>query len=145
MSCKFESDESSKIIEKIIQGDFSSILNKLCYINENNIYINYIYFKHLATTNTYSIIQQYVTNYIDIILNTYDFFEVHVNLTKLSLIDFDKHKNFIKSVSLILKDKYPDKLGKCYVYNSPSFFSQIYNFISLFIEKETLTKFQFLL
>ena len=39
-----------------------------------------------------------------------------------------------------LKDKYPEKLAKCYVYNAPFIFTQIFNIVSMFIDKETQKK-----
>ena len=138
------SEESCKIVDKIIKGDFNYVLNKMCNIQSNNVYIDHLYFKHLATRDTYPIIQQYVSHLLNTILNEHGHFIVHVNLNKLTLSDFDKHKDFIKSVSMLLKDTYPDKLKLCYVYNAPIFFSQIYNFVGLFIDKETLSKVQLL-
>ena len=63
-----------------------------------------------------------------------------MNLKKLTLIDIDKHKEFIQDMSVYLKDKYPDKLIKCYIHNAPFVFSQIFNIVSLFIDKDTQTK-----
>jgi hypothetical protein len=65
---------------------------------------------------------------------------VHVNMKSLSLTEIDKHKMFIQQMSQILQEKYPDKLSKCYIYNSPFIFSQIFNFVSMFVDKETLKK-----
>jgi hypothetical protein len=69
-------------------------------------------------------------------------FNVHANLKNLTLADIDKHKEFIQNISIILKQKYTNKLTKCYIYNAPFVFSQILNIVSLFIDKETQTKIQ---
>jgi hypothetical protein len=89
---------------------------------------------------TYSIIINYVTNNIDTILSNNEKFTVYVNLKKLTLVDIDKHKDFIHDLSLFLKNKYPNKLTKCYIYNAPFVFSQIFNIVSLFIDKDTQLK-----
>jgi hypothetical protein len=65
---------------------------------------------------------------------------VHVNMKGLSITEIDKHKTFIQQMSKILQEKYPDKLSKCYVYNSSFIFSQIFNFVSMFVDKDTLKK-----
>jgi hypothetical protein len=130
----------SKIASKINTGEWTGILEGLCSIKDNAIVLDYIYFKHFATKITYSIILNHITNNIDIILSKNEKFNVHVNLKKLTLIDIDKHKEFIQDMSVYLKDKYPDKLSKCYIYNAPFVFSQIFNIVSLFIDKDTQTK-----
>jgi hypothetical protein len=61
-------------------------------------------------------------------------------MKKISLTDVDKHKLFIQNFSSYLKENYPDKLSKCYIYNAPVIFKQILNIISVFIDKETQTK-----
>jgi hypothetical protein len=133
-------DYSEKIVSKINTGEWKCILEGLCSIKDNAIVLDYIYFKHFATKMTYSIILNHITNNIDIILSKKEKFIVHVNLKKLTLIDIDKHKEFIQDMSIYLKDKYPDKLSKCYIYNAPFVFSQIFNIVSLFIDKDTQTK-----
>ena len=133
-------DYSEKIISKIKNGEWNDIFEGLCSIKDNVLILDYIFFKHFATKVTYSIIINYVTNNIDTILSNNEKFTVYVNLKKLTLGDIDKHKDFIHDLSLFLKDKYPDKLTKCYIYNAPFVFSQIFNIVSLFIDKDTQLK-----
>ena len=45
-----------KIINQIKKGNLNDILSKLCFVNENAVLINYIYFKYLATETTYNYI-----------------------------------------------------------------------------------------
>ena len=129
-----------KIINQIKKGNLNDILSKLCFVNENAVLINYIYFKYLATKTIYNYILTYITNNIDNVLSKNNEFIVHVNMQKLSISDVDKHKLFITNLSLYLKEKYPDKLLKCYIYNAPFMFKQIFNMISVFIDKETQEK-----
>ena len=131
---------SEKIINKIKQGESEFILNGLCTNKNNEIYLDYIFFKHFASVSTYSIILNIIINKINNILKSHNTFTVHANLKNLSISDVDKHKTFIGGLSSILKEKYPNKLHKCIIYNSPLIFSQIYGIISLFIDKETQTK-----
>ena len=135
-----EYESSEKIMNKIQKGELNDILSKLCFINENNIVIDYIYFKYLATNTTYNYILMYITNNINNILSKNNEFIVHVNMKKILLTDIDKHKIFIQNFSSYLKENYPDKLSKCYIYNAPTIFKQILNIISVFIDKETLKK-----
>jgi hypothetical protein len=55
-------------------------------------------------------------------------------------LEIDKNKLFIQQMSSILKEKFPDKLNLCYIYDAPYLFKQIYSFLSLLIDKKTLGK-----
>jgi hypothetical protein len=127
-------------IDKIKKGNLNDILSELCYVKNNAVIINYIYFKYLATEKTYNYILIYITNNIDNVLLKHSEFIVQVNMHKLSISDIDKHQSFIKNLSFVLKEKYPNKLLKCYIYNAPFLFKQIFNMISVFIDKETQEK-----
>jgi len=131
---------SDKIVFKINNGEWGDIFKGLCNILDNGIVLDYIYFKHFATNLTYNMIINYITSNIDTILLKNEGFIVYVNLAKLTLADIEKHKDFIKEISLFLKSKYPDKLTKCYIHNAPFVFTQIFNIVSLFIDKDTQTK-----
>lgn len=135
-----ENSSSEKIVEKIRNGEWKDILDNLCFIKENEIILNYIYFKHFATKETYNYILNYITNNIDIVLSKNREFTVHVNMKSLTIIDIDKHKSFIYTISGYLKDKYPQKLAKCYVYNAPYIFAQFFAIVSLFVDKDTQKK-----
>ena len=127
-------------IEKIKKSNENEILKKLCYIKEKCLNLNYIYFKYFATKETYPYILNYISNNIDSVLLDNDNVVVHINMKKLSISDIDKHKGFIQYISLYFQEKYPNKLAKCYIYNSPFVFNQLYNIICMFIDKETQKK-----
>lgn len=131
---------SEKIVDKIKKGEWSDVLSNMCFIKENNLILNYIFFKHFAIQQTYSFILKHITNNIDKILLTSSDFIVCVNMKNLTIIDIDKHKLFIQNISGYLKDKYPQKLSKCYIYNAPFVFAQFFNIVSMFIDKETQKK-----
>ena len=135
-----ENTSSEKIIDKVRNGNWNDIFKGICCIKENNIVLNYIYFKYIANDETYSYIMNHITNNIDQILQTNNEFSVHVNMKSLTIVDIDKHKEFVQQISLFLKDNYPDKLEKCYVYNAPFMFSNFFNIVSMFIDKETQKK-----
>jgi len=134
------SNSSEKIILKIKKGEWNDIYKGLCHVTNNSITMEYIFFKYFATKDTYSVIQRLLTNSIETILLNNDNFIFHVNMKYLTISEFDKHKDFIQYISKLLKDNYPNKLYKCYVYNAPFMFSQVLSIISLFVDKETMTK-----
>lgn len=135
-----ELDTSEKVISKINNGEWGDIFHGLCKFKDNNIIIDYTFFKYFATKETYSIILTHISNIIDNVLMYYDQFYVYVNMKNLTLVEIDKHKMFIQNISGFFKTKYPNKLTKCYIYNAPYVFSQIFNLICLFIDKETQEK-----
>lgn len=136
----FVNSSSEKIIDKIKKHEWDDIFKGICSIKGNSIILNYIYFKHIAKEETYSYILNYITNNIDEVLASNNEFIVHVNIKKLTIVEIDKHKDYIKHISEFLKNKYPEKLAKCYVYNAPFIFAHFFNIISLFIDKETQRK-----
>ena len=131
---------SDAIITKIKCGEWDEILSKLCSEKNNYVVIEYPYFKFVATAETYDTIVSLICSHIEKILKKKDSFSVHLNLKMLTLADIDKHKNFIQYLSTFLKDKYPQKMDKCYIYNAPFVFSQLFHIISMFIDKETQSK-----
>jgi sulfatase maturation enzyme AslB (radical SAM superfamily) len=133
-------NSSEKIIEKVRNGEWEEILRGLCYIKEKSIILNYIYFRNLANEETYDYILNYIIHNIDNVLNENRNFIVHVNMKNLTVNDINKHKNFIQVMSTILKERYPEKLLKCYIYNAPFIFAKIFNIVSIFIDKETQKK-----
>jgi hypothetical protein len=136
-----KSDSSEKIIEKVKNGEIEEILNNLCFVNEtNSIVLNYLYFKYIATKETYKYIMDFIINVIDKCLIHKSSFSVFVNMKGMKLIDIDKHRHFIQNMSTLLKDRYPNKLEKCFIHNAPIIFTQLYSVICLFIDKETQTK-----
>lgn len=135
-----ENSSSEKILDKIKNGGWKDILNGLCSIKENSIILNYVYFKYIANNETYNHILNYITNNIDNILVTNNYFIVHVNMKNLSIVDIDRHRTFIQQISRFLKNKYPQKLSKCYVYNAPFIFAQFFAIVSMFIDKDTQKK-----
>jgi len=136
----FDNITSEKIILQIKSGEWQDIYKGLCSIKDNSMIIDYIFFRYFATKETYPIIQAIITFNIDTILKTSDIFNVYVNMKSLTISEVDKHKDFIQQITQMLKDRYPDKLSKCYIYNAPFIFSQVFNIISFFVDKPTLDK-----
>jgi hypothetical protein len=80
---------------------------------------------------------------IENVLTKYQTFIIHANIEKLTLLEVEKNKDFIQNMSCILKDRFPDKLEKCFIHEGSFIFKQIYNLISIFIDKPTLKKVHF--
>ena len=137
----FETPETPEIIiGKLKKGEWNDILNSLCKVDANSMYLDYIYFKYFATKETYGILTNYIMSRINNILLAYDAFTVHVNMKTLTVLEIDKHMTFIQSISSLLKESYSNKMNKCYVYNATFVFSKVLKLVSLFIDPETQQK-----
>jgi hypothetical protein len=135
-----EKQIAEKIISNIQNGDLHEISHGLCNVRDNSIILDYRYFKHFASKDTYNYIMTNVTTHINNIISSHDKFVVHVNIKSLTVLEVDKHKLFIQFFSNYLQENYPNKMHKCYVHNPPFVFSQIFNMVSMFIDKETQNK-----
>jgi glycyl-tRNA synthetase alpha subunit len=121
-------------------GKFEELLNHFCQVKENDILINYYYFKYLGTLKTYNIFTNLVIKHIDDILKNYEQFNIHVSINKLSVMEIHKHLSYIRNVADLLKNKYQNKMKKCCIYNSSNLFSQIYEIIVPLIDIDTQQK-----
>lgn len=129
---------------KITKENLEELLHKFCYIKINNeIIINFENYKSVRN----QIDNNYILNYLIFVfenaLTKFDTFIVHANIKKLTLLEMDKNKDFICEMTSILKVKFNNKLEKCIIYEGSYIFKQIYNLLSLFIDKDTLSKIQF--
>jgi len=119
------------------------IIHHLCFnINKNDIILDYKYFKMCAFQETYEILIKYIVDVINTVLLAYPDFSFHINMKSLTLSDIDKYYTFIQSISETLKSAFPNKLNKCCIYNAPFIFSQLFNTLSCFIDKNTQKKIQ---
>jgi hypothetical protein len=124
----------------------NDLLLGFCNINEDNdIMLNYSYLKiikQLIQTLDNNFIIDHVVEMIELVLTKNVYFTVHVSLKLLTISDIEKYYSFISNISERLKKKFPDKLEKCFIYNAPFIFSQIFNIISSFVDKPTIVKIQ---
>jgi hypothetical protein len=115
----------------------------LCYVADKNdkmLVLDYKHFKQFATKENYQEITCHITNNINNILSRHQQFSVFVNMKGLTISEIEKHQHFIQAISVYLKDRYPNMLEKCYIMNAPFVFSQIFNIVSMFIDKTTQSK-----
>lgn len=118
-------------------------LNELCYINlDNDIILNYDYFRYIANSNTYHIIIQHIIDTFENCLSKQQTLTIHLYTKSLTLTELDKHLQFIKFFAETLKTRFPDKLEKCFVYDVSFVFYQCYSIISNFLDKKTQQKIQ---
>jgi hypothetical protein len=134
----------SNLEKKITEEQLKELLHHFCHVKENNeISINYEYFKHVNVFIEKPQILNYLIYIIQTVLNNFDTFTVHANIKKLTLLEMDKNKDFIFEASNILKTTFNDKLDLCFIYEGSFIFKQIYNLISTFVDKSTLNKIRF--
>jgi len=138
------SNFSQSINMKINENKLQELLHNFCSVKTNNeIVINYKYFKIINTFIDKNNILNYLIFIVDNVLKNYDTFIVHVNIEKLTLLEIDKNRDFVQNMSNILRDRFPDKLEVCFIYEGSFIFKQVYNLLSLFVDKKTLKKIKF--
>ena len=126
-------------------NDYEDFLKKTCFVyKENHIVINYSYLKWIIKNGIYTneSLIEYIMNVFKETLNYHKKFILHINSNHLTMMDIDKYYLFIKNISLIMKESFPNKLDKCFVYNAPFIFSKLFSILSVFIDKATLQKIQ---
>jgi hypothetical protein len=136
----FEEIPKEQVIQYFQTGKFQELLNYYCNVQENDIIINYYYFKYLANSQTYDIFTNLMIGYIDDVLTNHDKFNVHISINKLSVMEIHKHIGYIRIMTDLLKSRYQDKMGKCSIYNASNIFSQIYEIIVPYIDTDTQKK-----
>ena len=132
--------KTTKIIEKIRQGNVQEVLNGIGHIKDRGLVIDVKYIKHFANQYTYDIITSHFDAIFSELLKYHDTYSIYVNLQSFSLTDIEKHYYFCKNMATYFSEKYPDKLYKCYIYNASFVFESLLKIMSTFIDKETLSK-----
>ena len=129
---------------KLNEEKMNELLYNFCHIKmKNEIDVHYKYFKLINTNVDNNNILKYLIFIVENVLQTYDTFIVHVNVEKLTLLEVEKNRDFIIAMSNILKERFPDKLDSCIIYEGSFIFKQIYKLLSIIIDKNTLKKIRF--
>jgi len=129
---------------KTNEEKLNDLLHNFCHIKKNNeLEIQYKYFKIINTFIDKTHILNYLIFIIENTLLRYETFSVRVNIEKLTLLDVEKNKGFIMDMSNLLKERFPDKLDVCIIHEGSFIFKQIYSLLSVFIDKNTLKKIRF--
>jgi hypothetical protein len=142
IDCTFDMP-AEQVYNHITQASSSQeILDKVCYIIDNCIYMDYRFFKPIGNPTVYEPLVAHIIEKIKQVLLLTPALIVHVSLKGFSIREMEKHMNFFKYISIALDTRYPKKLTTCYVYNSSSMFTQLFSLLSYFIDKDTLNKVQ---
>ena len=132
-----DEQEESCQSDKIDQTNYAKLL-LVCHNISENVYLDYPMFKQ--QTNISHVTDHIITVLINA-LTFKDKFILYLNVKSLSITDVEKYYSFMQYFSLIMKTMFPEKLLKCHIINTPSFFKQIFSVFSIFIDKHTLKKF----
>uniref|UniRef100_A0A6C0AZ04 CRAL-TRIO domain-containing protein n=1 Tax=viral metagenome TaxID=1070528 RepID=A0A6C0AZ04_9ZZZZ len=130
--------------KNIIKICLTELLSKLCFVIDNQIVLDYRYFKFIATKENYQFIIQYIVSIMETMIKGHDqdknTLTFHVNMSSITLLHIEKYYSFIQELSEVLKQTFPDTLETCYIYNAPFIFSKLFSVVSVFIDKKTLSK-----
>jgi hypothetical protein len=132
---------NSNLNLKLNEDKLQELLYNFCHIDSNDhVVLNYKYFKIVSNIIDNNNILNYLIFIVEHVLKNLETFVAQVHIENLTILEIDKNKDFIRYMCNILKDKFPDKLEICYIHDAPFIFKQIYTFLSLIIDKKTLTK-----
>ena len=121
-------------------NSFLEILQKMCFCKDNNVFFDYKIFKSIATIQTYETITKHFINITQDILIKCPIVNVIACFKSITFKELDKHREFIFKLIPYFTSEYPDKLNMCYLYKTPSIFSQLFSIVSIMIDKETRQK-----
>jgi len=144
LTTKSQNNNINNINLKLNEDKLNELLNNFCHIKlDNEIVLNYKYFKIINTFIDKNYILNYLICIIDNVVAKYNTFIIHANIEKLTLLEIEKNRDFVQNMSTALKDRFPDKLEVCLIYEGSFIFKQMYNLLSHFIDKKTMKKIKF--
>jgi len=93
----------------------------------------------------YSVCLESIVNVFNKILSCFDKMICRIYVKGLTIIDLERHLQFIQKLAILCKQQYDEKLDTCYIYETPLLFSGIYNFITMLnlVDKKTIEKIKF--
>jgi len=116
-------------------------LQRMCFIADNRIYLEYPYFKFLAqNTSHYDSIRIFLLQAIESMIKTTTTFDVSINMKYLTIGDIDRHRSFIYNIVRELSTRYPDSLNRCNIYNAPFIIKNLLLIISPLLDRKNQDK-----
>lgn len=96
--------------------------------NTNIIYYNYMIFKTYGNEETHIPLYTHVTGLIEILLQTYQTFEFHINMKTFSISACQRYQKMIMS-SFDHNKIFTERMTKLVVYHTPNIIPQITNIL----------------
>lgn len=135
--CKTFSTISSNMHKQLSKEE---ILSSIFFVKDLCLYVDYKFFKKYMTPALYESFVTHVLTLSEDLLTKVELLDIHVCMKTLSITDFDKHREFIFQFVQLVQTRYPNKLNKCFIYEAPSIFAQMYKLLSVIMDKETKQK-----
>uniref|UniRef100_A0A6C0DR69 CRAL-TRIO domain-containing protein n=1 Tax=viral metagenome TaxID=1070528 RepID=A0A6C0DR69_9ZZZZ len=132
----YSKDKQRQMIQEKIH--FERLLQSSIYNipTTNHIFIDYPILKLFANPNNYPLIVDNIISNINANIVTYDIFNIHININTFSVTACQR---FLPIIRLFLEKcayyntAFSEKIGKLYIYNTPSSISNISNMLQPFI------------
>ena len=124
----FKNGQKREIAEKVCQTiDYNDLIHKAIFVvpNTNKIFFDYPLFKTFATPENIGACQVYLQHtLLPFILQCYDHFEMHVNLSTFSVSACQRFFNAIKSL-FNSTTELAKQMDSLYIYYTPHVIEQI--------------------
>lgn len=127
------------------QMDVNQLIANTFYIlpNTNSIFIDYLIFKTFINPSNYDAAINHAMKLCNDCINTYGWYDVHLNLSTFTISSCHRYKDIIQSYSsrcLNCETEFGLKLNKMHIYNTPNVMSNIITMLSPFITVEIKPK-----
>lgn len=109
----------------------------------NRVYLNYPIVKHYACPDNYQQIVAYILQLYQTCIDTYGYYELHVNLQGFTMSAAERYKDFIKMHSQMRSSNavdYVEKMAKMTIYYTPIMIDSITMFLKPFIDSRISSK-----
>ena len=138
-------DCATSIAKKI---PIEQLLANSIYIVPNSefIYIDYPILKNFLCPETYDAVSDHILNLNKIIVATYGYFNIRVDLKSFTITAAQRYSDLIKKFcSLYLNNEgHSNNIQKIQIYNRPTVMEVLINMFSAFISKESRDKIEFI-
>ena len=104
----------------------------------NMIKLNHAILKQIFPYTTTNSLIEHMIQVIETILQTHKQIVVVLDLSKLTINDIEKYKQFIQESAIILSNKFTDILQVCYITNAPFIVTQLIKVFAIFIDKDKI-------
>ena len=118
--------------------NMQQLMNSTVFIipNTNHIYFNYPLFKTYAHIDIYGVLIEHALAVLNICIDNYGSFEMHVNLNTFSISAAERYYNAIRlfcDECLKNQKDYYQKIKNMHIYHAPSLFDKISILLDRFI------------
>jgi len=121
------------------------IRNTIYIVPETNkVCVDYTIFKLFATPDNFQKISDYIIVNFQHCIQTYDHFQLHINLESFTISALERYKTIIRYFCdrcMASDTRYSKKMERMYIYHPPKSFDSVVSILKPFIDSSVYDKF----